>query len=113
MRERMESFVGAVQEDDIAYREVVITDDGLASGFTMIAAVRACRSADAARIIVTVPTSSAHAADIVEREADEVVCLNIRSGSAFAVADAYRRWHDLTEEEAQVLLVEAEKMGLL
>lgn len=113
VRERMGRFRGVVKDNEIADREVVLIDDGLASGFTMIAAVRASRRANAAGIIVAVPTSSARAAAAVVEEADEVVCLNLRSGPSFAVADAYRRWHDLTEEEALVLLGEAERMGLL
>jgi putative phosphoribosyl transferase len=80
-------------------RSVLLTDDGLASGFTMLAALESIRARKPSRIIVAVPTASASSADQVSRYADELVCLNIRSGPWFAVAEAYRNWYDLTEDE--------------
>jgi predicted phosphoribosyltransferase len=35
----------------------------------------------------------------MREEADEIICLNVRSGYRFAVAEAYRRWHDLSDAE--------------
>jgi len=84
---------------EMAEKTVILTDDGLASGFTMLAAIRAVRPRNPARVVVAVPTSSASSAALVSREADRVVCLNIRSGRTFAVADAYRVWYDLEDRE--------------
>ena len=42
-------------------------------------------------------------------EVDEIVCLNIRSGFSFAVADAYKNWYDLTDEEVIRILERAER----
>ncbi|MDL5502108.1 MAG: hypothetical protein QSU88_02725, partial [Candidatus Methanoperedens sp.] len=57
-----------------------------------------------AKIIVAVPTASKNAIDLVAPYVDEIFCLNIRETSIFAVADAYKEWHDLTEEEVLKLL---------
>jgi len=65
----------------------------------MLAAARSARKTDPARIVVAVPTASLSAAELVRREVDLVVCLNIRTGRTFAVADAYREWHDLDDAE--------------
>jgi predicted phosphoribosyltransferase len=83
------------QERDI----VVIVDDGLASGFTMLAAVTFMRKRGARKITVAVPTGSKNTIEFILPEVDELVCLNVRSGFPFAVADAYRNWYDLADKE--------------
>lgn len=99
VQERLARFLGNRPLPTFRRKTVILTDDGLASGFTMLAAVRALRPEKPARIIVAVPTASASSAELVAREADLVACLNIRSGRTFAVADAYREWHDLDDRE--------------
>jgi putative phosphoribosyl transferase len=78
---------------------VVIVDDGLASGFTMLAAVTFMRKKGARKITVAVPTGSKNTIEFILPEVDELVCLNVRSGYPFAVADAYRNWYDLADKE--------------
>jgi len=80
-------------------KTVILTDDGLASGFTMLAAIQGVSRRNPARLIVAVPTASASSAALVSRHADHLVCPNIRSGRTFAVADAYREWYDLDDRE--------------
>jgi len=80
-------------------KKVIITDDGLASGYTMRVALRWVRGLKPERIIVAVPTGSERTVEGMREEADEIVCLNIRSGYRFAVAEAYRHWHDLSDDE--------------
>jgi len=46
-----------------------------------------------------VPTGSERTTELVREEVDEIVCLNVRSGYRFAVAEAYRHWHDLADDE--------------
>ena len=58
-------------------RTVIVVDDGLATGLTDLAAVRALRAAGAGRIIVAVPVGSREAVARVGEEADEIVCLTI------------------------------------
>lgn len=87
---RLARFTGGRPMPGIQGKTVIITDDGLASGFTMLAAIQAVRCRHPASIVVAVPTASASAAAAVARQADRVVCANIRSGRTFAVADAYR-----------------------
>jgi predicted phosphoribosyltransferase len=97
--ERVARFTGGRAVPDMAKRTVILTDDGLASGFTMLAAVQSIRRHKPARILVAVPTASASSAELVAGHADQLVCLNIRSGRTFAVADAYEEWHDLDDRE--------------
>ena len=89
---------------DLSGVEVVLVDDGLASGFTMRAAVTAVRGVGAARVSVAVPTGSERAVVELASQVDDVFCANVRCGARFAVADAYQRWRDVPEAEAVALL---------
>jgi putative phosphoribosyl transferase len=82
---------------------IIIVDDGLASGFTMLAAVTFMRKRGAQKITVAVPTGSKNTIEFVLPEVDELVCLNVRSGFPFAVADAYRNWYDLADKEVMAI----------
>jgi len=89
---------------DVKGRAVLLVDDGLASGYTMIAACRFVRRRAPARIVVAVPTASRSTLDLLAEEAEMIVCPNVRRGRSFAVADAYRRWYDLSREDVVRLL---------
>jgi predicted phosphoribosyltransferase len=89
---------------DLAGRTVLLVDDGLASGFTMRCALLALGGQGAAARVVAVPTAHGEALDRIAGEADRLYCANVRSTMPFAVADAYRRWHDVSEAEAARLL---------
>ena len=104
VRDRVARFTGGVALPSPAGKTVILTDDGLASGFTMLAAIKSIRFREPARIIVAVPTASASAAGMVSSLADYLVCLNIRSSRTFAVADAYEQWYDLTDREVLEVL---------
>lgn len=84
---------------DFSQRLVMLVDDGFASGFTLRVAVEALRKAGASRIIVAVPTGHGDAVQRMASEVEAVYCANIRSGWSFAVADAYKQWSDVDEEE--------------
>jgi len=92
---------------------VIVVDDGIAAGYTMIAATRFLREIDAGRIIVAVPTCHTESAYRVAREVSEVYCLNPRSGPVYAVADAYIEWRDLEDADVLEVLREAKNTGLL
>jgi predicted phosphoribosyltransferase len=89
---------------------VILVDDGLASGYTMLAAVRVVRRHKASLIVVAVPTASVSTIKLVAPQVDAIICPNIRSGYSFAVADAYRNWYDLDRTEVIKLL---KSQGLL
>ena len=92
---------------DMLDRVVLVVDDGLASGFSMLTTLRTLRRGGATRIIVGVPTAHEGSIDLIGSDADVIVCLNIRLGHFFAVADAYKYWYDLNDEEVLNLLNES------
>ncbi|HOB17275.1 MAG TPA: phosphoribosyltransferase family protein [Candidatus Methanoculleus thermohydrogenotrophicum] len=113
VEERMEKFAGGRQELGLLGRTAILVDDGLATGYTMLAAIEAARAESPRKIIVAVPTGSLHAVTFIAGKADLVVCPNIRTSRMFAVAQAYERWHDIADQEVQELLLQARNMGLM
>lgn len=85
-------------------RTALVVDDGLASGYTMRAAVGFLKTQGAGKLIVAVPTASEHTVQDLLPLVDELYCPNVRGGVAFVVADAYENWYDLTEDEVLALL---------
>jgi len=101
---RMEIFRGNRPFPELKGKTAIIVDDGLASGYTLLAAISSVKKLSPARIIVAVPTASKNAVDLLAPYVDEIFCLNIRETKIFAVADAYQEWHDLTQQEVLKLL---------
>jgi putative phosphoribosyl transferase len=106
LSERVRKFRGKRSDLDIAGKEIVLVDDGLASGFTMFAAVKAIIKKSPKSIVIAIPTSSGEALKLLKDEVDGIICLNVRSGPIFAVADAYKNWYDLSDNDVLEILKE-------
>ena len=88
----------------LAGKKVVLVDDGLASGFTMQAAIDMVKKAGVSQITVAVPTAPLRTVERISTVVDKIYCINIRTAPFFAVAEAYRHWHDLDEQEVTEML---------
>jgi len=85
---------------DISGREVIVVDDGLATGSTMLAVVRALRQQNARRIVIAVPVGPRDTCDTLRREADDVVCLS--SPEPFqSVGTWYEDFTQITDHEVR------------
>jgi len=84
----------------ISNKTVILVDDGLASGFTMMAAVESVRRRRPRYIVVAVPAASEAALSQLNKYADKVVVLATSNAKDFYLADFYEVWHDITEDEA-------------
>jgi predicted phosphoribosyltransferase len=84
----------------VAGKTAIIVDDGLASGYTMMAAVESVRRRSPRRIVVAVPIASATAAKEVEKLGVTIVNVSIAYVPKFYVSDFYRYWDLLTDEQA-------------
>lgn len=93
-----------IPKQGLANREVILVDDGLASGFTLRVAIESAKNQKAKHIAVAVPTGHSLSVEAVAALCDRVYCANVREGMRFAVADAYREWTDVSEEEVARLL---------
>jgi predicted phosphoribosyltransferase len=84
-------------------RTVVLVDDGLATGSTMLAAVRAARKAGAATIMVAAPVASPEASELVSAEADSVVILQTPVALS-SIGEWYQHFEQLDDAEVCRLL---------
>jgi putative phosphoribosyl transferase len=91
---------------DVRGRTVLLVDDGLATGSTMRAAVKALRAQQPARIVVAVPTAAAQTCDELRREADEVVCPSTPEPFR-AVGLWYEDFSQTSDDEVHDLLAQA------
>lgn len=101
---RSEHLRGRREQPNLANRRVVLVDDGLATGFTMLVAAEAVRNSGAEHIAVAVPTAHVDATRRLLPDVRVVYVANLRSGTPFAVADAYQNWRDIREDEAARIL---------
>jgi predicted phosphoribosyltransferase len=87
-------------------RTVIVVDDGLATGLTDLAAVRAVRKRGASEIVVAVPVGSSEAVSMLAEEADRVVCLEVPP-RLFGVGMWYEDFSPVADEEVVALLAAA------
>ena len=98
--------VGAVI--DAADRIAIVLDDGIATGSTMIAALRAVRARHPARLIAAAGVASAEAVRLIRHEADEVVCLETPA-ILYAIGYHFRDFLQVSDDEVVATLREARR----
>lgn len=103
---RLAAYRGDRAQPRIAGRTVLLVDDGIATGMTLLAAIASLRLRGAARIVVAAPVASPQAADDIAREADESVILDAPRGF-YAVGQFYRTFGQTSDAEVVRLLNEA------
>ena len=93
---------------NLGNRIVIIADDGIATGATVIAAIRICRKQGASKVIVAAPVSSADIVKEMENEMAEVVVLQ-QLTVFYSVSESYEQFPDLTDKEALFFLEKKER----
>lgn len=88
---------------DLAGRVVVLVDDGIATGASMLAAARAVRAAHPARVVIAVPVAPQSACRQLTAVADDVVCV-MTPPDFMAVGEYYRNFSQTTDDEVRELL---------
>lgn len=107
---REKEFLAGRKRVDVEGKTVILIDDGLASGYTMLAAIKSIKKKKPDQVIIAAPTASGGAIELLEKEADKVVTLYKHPRHLpFAVASSYKEWHDLTDEEVKRYLQSARK----
>lgn len=98
IKERSLLYRGNRPLPSVRDRTVIVVDDGLASGYTMVAAIESLKYREPRDIIAAVPVAWEVAAREVEKRARLVTVLTV-SDPVFYISDYYREWYDLTDEE--------------
>ncbi|EQD24993.1 MAG: hypothetical protein D084_Lepto4C00289G0005 [Leptospirillum sp. Group IV 'UBA BS'] len=91
---------------DPAGRIVIVVDDGLATGATMISALHSLRSQKPARLVCAVPVASSETVEKVRPYADEVVCLETPE-FFHAVGEFYSNFPQVSDEEVEAIVTRA------
>ena len=102
---RVKTLRGGNHLPVLAKRTVILIDDGIAMGSTMRAAIELCRNRQAGKIVVAVPVAGKEVAEQIKKKVDELIVLEIPAYFR-AVAEAYERWYDVSDEEVLDLLRE-------
>lgn len=103
LRERSRVYHGSGEHVPVAGSTVILTDDGAATGRTMLVAVDLLRRQGAARIVAAVPVAPAEAVAALSARADEVVCLEVPS-SFMAIGEYYDDFTQVSDAEAAEML---------
>ena len=103
LERQQRAYRGDVPFPELGGRTVIIVDDGLATGSTMRAAVRALRQSGPARIVVAVPVGAAETCRSLRDEADAVVCATVPQ-DFHAVSLWYDEFSQTTDQEVRNLL---------
>ena len=93
---------------EIRGKTVILIDDGIAMGSTMRASIKLCQNRGAKKIVVASPVAGREVAEEIGRMVDEVIILE-KPMFFRAVAQVYRNWYDVSDQEVMEILEKWEK----
>jgi predicted phosphoribosyltransferase len=105
-RRREARYRGLYPAIPLEGRTVLVVDDGLATGASMLASVRAVRGKHPRRLVAAVPVGSAQACELLRKEVDDLVC-PLRPEPFGAVGLYYERFAQVEDEEVEEMLAHA------
>ena len=108
VRRRERLYRGDRPPPDVRGKTVILVDDGLATGSTMLAAVKALRLQQPAQIVVAVPIAAPDTCELLRAEVDDVVCA-VTPEPFYAVGLWYQDFSQTTDEEVRELLAQASR----
>ena len=111
LERREELYRGARPAPQVRGRTALLVDDGLATGATMLAAVRALRRQRPAHVVVAVPVGAVDSCELLRGEADEVVCASTPEPFR-AVGAWYRDFGQTGDDEVRELLARSRRVFL-
>mgnify|MGYP001166355462 CR=1 FL=1 len=94
---KMHSLFGEIPPINIKNKRILLVDDGINSGYTLLAAIKSIKRNSPKEIIIAVPTASEKGIKLLESEIETFVCPNVRTGYFFSVLNAYKNWRELEE----------------
>jgi putative phosphoribosyl transferase len=103
LNRREQAYRGGRDAADAKGLVAIMVDDGIATGASMLAAVRAVRAAQPQSVVVAVPVGPASTCRELGREADDVVCVTMPTPFE-AVGQVYADFHQVSDDEVRDLL---------
>jgi putative phosphoribosyl transferase len=108
LRRRRAQYTPARLAFDPYGRIAIVIDDGIATGSTMITALRSVRAKKPAKLIGAVAVTSAQAMQAIADEADAIICLSVPD-EFYAVGQFFREFSQVSDEEVVALLRQTER----
>jgi putative phosphoribosyl transferase len=103
LKRREKSYRDDLPPPDVEGKTVLVVDDGIATGSTMLAAVSALRRLNASRVVIAAPTIAASTYEYLAKHADEVVAVMMPS-EFYGVGQWYEDFSQTSDEEVRHLL---------
>lgn len=103
IKRRVDRYRRGLPPWEAAGKDVVVVDDGVATGYTVVAALRSLKRQAPASLTLAVPVAPAEALPRLRQEADRVVCLATPE-PFYAVGQFYRHFPQVSDEEVVELL---------
>ena len=105
VEEKYRRYRGEKQKPDLKGKIVIIVDDGIATGSTMLAALHVIKKQKPAKVVVAVPVGPPDSIARMKAEADEVICL-MQPDMFMAIGQFYENFIQVEDEEAIAILEE-------
>ncbi len=99
VKRREEHYRGNKPFPDLKNKIAIIVDDGLATGYTALAAIKFVKKQQPKRVVLAAPVASLGAEMLVKSRVDDFICPLTSDTPWFAVASFYERFYDLTDDE--------------
>jgi len=106
LKERYKKFMGDRKPVDMEGKIVIIVDDGIATGNTLLAAIRMMRQKHPKKIVVAIPVAPREAAEKIKKHVDDFICLHI-ADDFYGVGQFYLDFSEVSDEEVIRLLKDA------
>jgi predicted phosphoribosyltransferase len=110
LKEQYLKFMGRNEPTDIKGKIVIVVDDGIATGRTILATLKMLRNKKPRKLVVAVPVASMQAAERIEKEVDEFICLYTPS-PFYSVGRFYQDFSQVDDDEVVNLLKELNERG--
>ncbi|WP_315080457.1 phosphoribosyltransferase family protein [uncultured Clostridium sp.] len=98
IKRRLTKYKGNENFPNVKNKTVIIIDDGIATGFTIQAAIKSIKKHDAKKIILAVPVAPQYTISLLEKIVDEVICPFIPN-QFYSVGSYYKNFEQTTDEE--------------
>lgn len=102
---RVALYGGGWEQKDCSGRQIVVVDDGVATGFTMLACLRSARNLHPSELILAVPVAPPDTLALLQKEVDRVVCL-FTPDNFYAVGQFYEIFDQTSDEEVVKIMKE-------
>jgi predicted phosphoribosyltransferase len=103
IRQRVARFRRDKPAVELANRSVIVTDDGIATGSTMLAALKTLRTNEPLELIVAVPVAPKHQLELIARHCDRIVCL-YSPEDFMAVGQFYESFEPVEDQQVEQLM---------